>query len=248
MNVLYFDIETSPSMAWVWSTGKQYISHDQILEPTRIICIGYKWEGQKHTECLQWDKKQDDKKMLEEFSRVLEKADVAIGHNGQRFDIKHINARLAYHSLPPAAPVTISDSLLLSRRKFKLASHSLAYLCKYFKVSQKMSTGGIDLWLKVWLEKDEKALKKMMAYCKHDVKILEQIYVRLRPYLDIKHSVATSKENVDMCPSCGSKSIHKHGIRMTSPLRKVQVYKCYKCCKQFRDGKNLLESPQEYLR
>ncbi len=247
MKVLYFDLETSPSMAWVWSTGKQYISHDQILEPTRIICIGYKWEGNQHVECLTWDKKLNDKSMLEEFSKVLDQADVAVGHNGKGFDIKHINARLAYHSLPPSSVVSLSDSLLLSRKKFKLASHSLAYLCKYFKVGKKMSTGGIDLWLKVWLEKDEKALKKMVSYCKNDVKILEQIYLRLKPYLDTKHSLAASIEDRGACPSCGGK-LYKKDIKLVTQLKKVQRYKCSLCSKVSTDGHNLLEDTKEYPR
>ncbi len=248
MKVLYFDCETSPSMAWVWSTGKQYVGHEQILEPTRIICIGYKWEGNKHTECLHWDRKLCDKQMLIQFSKVLEKADVAIGHNGQNFDIKHINARLAFHRLPPVSVISISDSLLLSRKKFKLASHSLAYLCKYFGVGAKMSTGGIDLWLGVWLRKDAKALETMQTYCKNDVNILEQLYQRLKPYLDTKYSIAVDRADPTVCPSCGSNRIHKNGTKATSMVRKVQLYKCTDCLKQMRGGTNLLPNPKEYLR
>ncbi len=75
MTTLYLDIETCPSMAWVWSTGKQYIAHGQILEDTRIICVAYKWEGKREkAEVLTWDSKQCDKRMLTKLSKIVDKA------------------------------------------------------------------------------------------------------------------------------------------------------------------------------
>ncbi len=247
--ILFLDLETSPSLAWVWSTGKQYVGHTQILEPTKIICAAYKFEGKSPVQCLEWtNKTQDDKPMLVKLSKVLEEADVIIAHNGANFDMKHINARMAFHDLPPIRAIMIEDTLKQSRSSFKLASHSLAYLAKYFKVGAKMATGGIDLWLKVWLEHDIKAMAKMVKYCKNDVVLLEKVYNRLKRYLSSsKINRATASENHEVCPSCGGKT-HKHGVRQTSPLRKVQIFKCIKCLKQFRSGLNLLHRPMQYPR
>ena len=245
--ILFFDIETSPCMAWVWSTGKQYVTPEQILEPTRIICISYKWEGEKKVHNLHWSSKQDDGQMLKQFTTIAEKADAIIGHNGKAFDVKHINARIAYHSLPPLAITMVEDTLLMSRKAFRLPSHKLDYLAKYFKVGGKMSTGGIKLWLDIWLDKCPKALKKMIRYCNNDVTLLEKVYLRLKPYLQIRINISAHAVDSALCPSCGHK-LQKHGTRFTSALRKVQRYRCMGCFKTCSGGKNLLVKPTNYPR
>lgn len=247
MKVLYFDIETSPSMAWVWSTGKQYVGHEQILEPTRIICVSCKYEGEKKVHNFAWDNKQQDKKLLTDFRKFAEEADIIVGHNGKNFDLKHLNARIAFHRLPPLNVTMIEDTLALSRRKFRIASHSLAYLAKYFGVGAKGETGGISLWLDVWLRNDRKALKKMLKYCDQDVILLEQVLDRLRPYLDVKANKSTFALDDRICPSCGG-DLKLHDKRFTSAMRRVQRYRCKKCLKVFTDGRNLLKGPSHYPR
>jgi hypothetical protein len=65
---LFFDIETSPNIGLFWTAGyKQTISPDNIIKERAIICICYKWAGEKEVYSLTWDSKQDDKKILEKF-------------------------------------------------------------------------------------------------------------------------------------------------------------------------------------
>ncbi len=45
--VLYFDIETSPCLAYVWGCGKQYVGAQQIKKDRKILSIGYMFEGDK---------------------------------------------------------------------------------------------------------------------------------------------------------------------------------------------------------
>ena len=244
---LYFDIETSPCLAWAWSTGKQYVNADQILEPTKIICISYKWEGKKKVHSLTWDKNQCDKKMLKEFSAIMEEADEVVGHNGKSFDLRHINARVAYHGLKKVSVVFIEDTLKLARSELRLPSCSLNYLAKYFGIGEKVKTGGIDLWLDVWLSNDKKALKRMVTYCNGDVTLLENVYKRIKPYVNVRGNLAAVNEANRMCPSCGGK-LHKHDKRFVTALRKVQRYRCQGCSKVFKGGINLLKKPSQYPR
>ena len=59
---LFFDIETSYLLCRLWRVGKvNWVSHDQIVQDKKIICISYKWEGENRIHTLVWDKRQNDK-------------------------------------------------------------------------------------------------------------------------------------------------------------------------------------------
>ena len=109
---LFFDIETSPNIGLFWTAGyKQNISPDNIIKERAIICIAYKWAGEKKIHALTWDKNQDDKAMLAQFIKVANEADELIGHNGDRFDLPWIRTRCLYHRIPVFPHYTTLDTL-----------------------------------------------------------------------------------------------------------------------------------------
>ena len=86
---LFYDIETSPMVCYSWRIGWNLtLSHSNIIDNWKIICVSYKWEGSDKVYNLKWDKNQDDKTLLEKFVKVLNQADEIVAHNGDRFDIK----------------------------------------------------------------------------------------------------------------------------------------------------------------
>ena len=242
---LYFDIETSPCHAWVWNTGKQYISHQQLLSSSTIICITWIWDNETEAKSLHWDKHQNDKTMLQKFRAVADKADVLVAHNGKSFDVKHINTRIAYHQLEPLAISTLEDTLLSARKTLRLPSFSLDYICKYFNLGCKIKTE-IDLWLDVWLRNDRKRLKEMVEYGKHDAVLLKAASNRLKSYLPIKRNLAILNEDSRICPKCGE-LLWKWDKRVIG-LRLVQRYKCSKCRSMAIVGNNSIVATPTYPR
>ncbi|GAF72135.1 unnamed protein product, partial [marine sediment metagenome] len=80
---LFFDIETRPNEGFFWECGYDIrISPENITHERAIICIGYKWAGEKRVYCLTWDSEQDDTQLLTDFLKVFNKADEVIAHNG----------------------------------------------------------------------------------------------------------------------------------------------------------------------
>lgn len=235
--VLVFDIETSPCLGWFWQTGKARITADQILDHTKIIMISYMFVGDKETQCLVWDKNQNDKSMLEKFAKVAAKADAVIGHNSDNFDIKTLNARVAYHGIKPIVWGSAKDTFKMIKKKFRLPSLTLKYLLRYFNLSSKLKTES-GLWVKVWWDKDKKALQDMIEYCKQDTRGLEELVRRLQPYLEpiVNHSLRSEKM---CCPKCGSEDYQKYGFRFTN-LGKYQRYLCNSCGSDFRSATNLI--------
>lgn len=245
---LFFDIETCPCLMWGWRTGKQNVSSDQILEPSRIICISYLWEGETDPHVLKWDRANSDHTLLSKFAKVANKADILIGHNGDNFDVKIVNTRLAYHNMPPLTVALTDDTLKLARRKLRLESYKLDYLARYFKIGQKLETqGGIKLWLHTWLENNRDSLEQMAEYCKNDVIILAKVYNRLLPYLPVKANKALYLEG-RACPKCGSSNVKKNGKRYISALRVQQQWICQDCGSVSYTGANEIIGASHKLR
>jgi len=224
MKILIYDIETSPNVVYSWAVGRKIsLTPDNIIKERQIICICWKWLDQGKIYSLDWGKKKDDKFLLKEFSKVINEADVAIAHNGDKYDIKFIQGRLAYHDLPPVIPRTI-DTLKQSRNAFFINSHRLDYLGQLLVSDRKLETN-FKLWKDV-MAGDEIALKKMIKYCKQDVKLLEEVYKKIRKYSpQTIHMGIVAKDSKLACKACGGINTKWDGHRIATKVK----YRCRRC-------------------
>lgn len=229
---LFFDIETSFCIGWFWRPGRnQTVTASQIIEHAEIICICYKWEGDRTAKWLTWDKNQSDKAMLREFLNVLKEADEIIGHNGDKFDLAWIRTRCAFHRLPMFPNYRTLDTLKVSRSKFRFPSNRLNDIAEYLGIGVKKPTTE-GLWKKVKFEKCEKSLKYMVTYCKHDVVLLEKVYEVLSLHTEPKvHHGVLMGEDRGSCPHCGSLNLHKKRYRTTATGMLRADYECNDCKK-----------------
>lgn len=229
MKTLFIDIETSPNIGLFWRAGyKINISHNNILKERSIICICYKWMGKPGVHSLEWDRNQCDKKMLKKITKVIHEADEIVGHNGDKFDIKYINGRLAYHDLPPLGPLSTTDTLKQSRKVFYLNSQKLDYLGQFFKLGEKLETGGFSLWKSILMDKCPKSMKKMVKYCCQDVRLLEKVYKRIMKYAPRFQKGRHADNGLESCPNCGAKNYSKCGFYCTT-VNKFQRVGCREC-------------------
>lgn len=229
---LFFDIETSPNLGLFWEAGfKKRIDYDNIIKERAIICICYKWEGEKEIYGLAWDKKQDDKKMLSEFIKLTMAADELVGHNGDKFDLSWIRTRCLFHGIEMFPTYTTIDTLKVARSKFRFNSNRLNYIGQYLGLGQKIKTG-FDLWKDVLLKSDARALDKMVKYCKNDVRLLERVFEKINQHIPNKtHYGVVFNQDRGSCPECGNDDLDIVRRRTTATgLRKIQ-YRCKECGK-----------------
>jgi uncharacterized protein YprB with RNaseH-like and TPR domain/predicted RNA-binding Zn-ribbon protein involved in translation (DUF1610 family) len=229
---LYFDIETSPNIGFFWTAGfKLNISTESIIKERAIICICYKWEEDKVTHSLNWDSKQNDKKMLQEFIKVANEADELVGHNGDKFDLAWVRTRCLFHRIDMFPTYITIDTLKVARSKFKFNSNKLNYIAKYLGIGQKIHTD-YDLWKDIVLNKDKDAMDKMIKYCKMDVILLEKVHKELSLHIPAKtHYGVIFGAYKGSCPECGSDDIVRNNKRVTaSGVVKVQM-RCNTCGK-----------------
>jgi DNA polymerase elongation subunit (family B)/DNA-directed RNA polymerase subunit RPC12/RpoP len=232
---LYFDIETSANIGFFWQSGfKLNIGPQNIIKERAIICICYKWEDEKETHSLTWDSKQNDKKMLIEFIKVLNTADETIGHNGDKFDLAWIRTRCLFHGIDMFPSYTTIDTLKVARSKFKFNSNKLNYIAQYLGIGQKIKTE-FDLWKDIALKNDKVALAKMVKYCIMDVILLEKVHKILNNHIEAKtHYGVIFGEYKGTCPECGSDDLIKHSRQILASGTIKLIYKCKTCGKFHR--------------
>lgn len=228
MKILLWDIETAPLVVTSWALFKPYLSHENILEGTTLISAAWKeyGKGAVHTASIKPSSPRDDKALARKLRDALAKADVLVAHNGDRFDLKILNARLVYYGLDPLPPIRTIDTLKVARKLFRFDSNRLDYLGDFLGVGRKLHTD-YGLWLKILLKADRKALAQMVTYNQQDVKLLEKVYKKLRPYMTDhpNHRLCDG----EVCPICGTGgSLQKRGFRLTR-LSRSQVYQCQEC-------------------
>ncbi len=225
---LFLDCEVTPNVGLFWQPGyKISISHENIVKERAIICIAYKWAGEKKIRCLQWDKDQNDKAMLEKIVKVMNEADEIVAHNGDRFDLTWIRTRCLFHNIPMMPHYVTIDTLKLARGRFKFNSNRLDYIAKFLGFGGKKDTS-FDLWKDITLNKCAKSMKIMVTYCKHDVVLLEKVWDRLNSYVVAKSSIA---DYPSQCPECGSDETVINQRRKTAAGYNKVTFRCKSCGK-----------------
>lgn len=228
--ILFFDIETSYNVSATWSIGRKvFIPHDMLLTPRKIMAICYMWDTDKKAKVLYWDMQQNDKELLKKFSRIYASANVVVGHNSDRFDIRRINDRLINHNLAPLAAVPSIDTLKLARKIGDFNSYKLDYLGQYLGYGAKIKTD-FSWWKRIVENNDRKVLKDMGKYGCRDVELDRKIFHRLRPYskLPVHFGVMQGKHKWTSCRECAGSHLQKRGPYVTlNGMR--QRFQCMDC-------------------
>lgn len=221
--ILFYDMETSPLLAYIWSTGEQYVGHGQLHKDRNmwdIICITYCYNDGKPAKHLDFDyDKQDSTEMIRTFDKLIDEADIVIGKNNKRFDDKMLNSIRMFKGLPCNAGWgnRTADLERLMRKYFRLPSQSLDY------ISHKLGQGGkIKMQMSDWIdiiEKNEngrKAFNKMIKYGKKDIVDTRAIWNYCEDHFEpIYHmGMAINPDSGEpMCPYCGSEDLRHKGYR-----------------------------------
>lgn len=224
------DCESSPSLAWAWRRFKENISLDQVVHDGYIMCFAWKWVGQPEVHIARSTKsgwlKTDDKESALAAWHVFDDADIVVAHNAKGFDIPLLNAAFVRWGLPPPSPYKIVDTLDVAKKVFRFPSNKLEGLCRFFGFGGKNKTE-FSLWTRC-IDGDEKAWKRMLNYCKGDVRKLERVYKRLLPYMPNHPNVALfASGERPVCSKCGSKHIQLRGKKVYRTS--TQLYHAFKC-------------------
>jgi DNA polymerase elongation subunit (family B) len=198
-----------------------------------LLCFAAKWlDGKFITKALPdfpgyKAGSENDKHLVKELWKLFDEADILIAHNGDQFDIRKANARFAYYNLPPPSPYKTVDTLKVARRYFNFTSNKLDDLGKQLGYGRKLVHTGFNLW-QGCMHGDPAAWKKMIAYNKRDVELLEKIYKHFLPWITNHPNISTLSEIPNGCPNCASRNLMKRGFGFTKS-GKYPRYQCNDC-------------------
>ncbi len=97
MKILIYDVETAPTLAYVWRMWKENISPNQIVEHGRVLCWAAKWYGDDEVLWMDARHEEDETEMLSHLHALIEEADAVVTYNGNNFDIPVVNTQFPLH-------------------------------------------------------------------------------------------------------------------------------------------------------
>lgn len=228
--ILLFDIETFPNLVETWGIYEQ--NAIRVVREWELASFAYKWLDEKEVVCHTRQGQKTDKQLCKKLHKVLSQADVVIAHNGDSFDNKKARARMLHHGLAPIKPYKQIDTKKIAKRRFAMNSNSLDALGKFLGVGRKEKTGGYDLWIDC-MDGKPAAWRKMAAYNKQDVSLLERVYLKLRPH-DNLHPNLTNFEKPESCPKCAHPELQRRGVFRAASSTYFR-YQCKRCLGWCRD-------------
>lgn len=237
--LLTIDIETSPSLAYVWGLHDQNVGLPQLVEPGKVISFAAKWRHQRKVEFRSIHHDEPGVMVVRAYALMAE-ADAIVHFNGVSFDMKHLRREFVLAGLPPTSPHKDIDLLSVVRKNFKFVSNKLDHVAQELGLGAKVKHTGFDLW-RDCLIGDEAAKaaawKLMKKYNIQDTLLTERLYDRLLPWIH-NHPHLTLYTGVEGCQRCGSEDLERRGFAYT-PLGKYQQYCCNGCGSYSRGKKNL---------
>ncbi len=224
VKILLYDIEVNPNVSYTWD-GMYDVSVIAYKKEWELLSIAYRWLNGPPVKCVSLRTKSEEE-LVKICHGLFDEADFLIAHNGDEFDWKKLNAKFLQFGLKPPSPATKLDTKKMAKKYFKFNSNSLNNLCKSLELGKKFETGGFDLWLKC-MAGDIPALKKMETYNIKDVRLLEKLYLKLRPWIYNQPALSIARGKIE-CQSCGSTKLKKTGYGWRAGKKTIR-WQCKDC-------------------
>lgn len=231
--ILTLDIETGPHTVHTWGLWDQNVSINQIIESGRVICWAAKWYGHKNVE-FRSDHHDGHDAQIQRMWELLNEADITVGFNHKRFDLRHLNREFWLQGLAMPSPSKPVDLLPAIKRFMLFPSNKLDYVSQQVGIGAKVKHEGFGLWT-ACLAGDAEAWKRMRKYNVQDVRLTEQLYDRMRGWLPQHphHLTADSTDDRPRCNQCWmlkgkGYNLVRNGTNLAQQITYV-LYSCQDC-------------------
>jgi uncharacterized protein YprB with RNaseH-like and TPR domain len=202
-----------------------------------ILCIGYKWYNEDYIYCPSitdyagWKKDPSDckklLKLLTDFKKVWDTADIVVSYFGKGFDMKFLNAKTFEYDMEPLRQFngpshvdcfyTVKGTMALSRKSLQNVGYVGGFSAEKTPVEGK-------IWRRA-ATGHAPSIKYIIDHCYADIELLEEAYDRLKPYMKQHPRVS----GYGPCRQCGSTKLEGRGYLVTQLKGKVQRIHCNNC-------------------
>lgn len=157
-----------------------------------LLCCCIKEYGKKGVKTIRADKfktwkhnRTNEKEFIIAVAEEIDKYDILIFHNGERFDKKYFNAKCMQYGIKPIFRFKkLIDPIQLSWKHLSLGRNSLAALIDYLQIPVKKTPIELHKWMSAALEGNTKCMDVIVKHCEYDVITLEKVYDKLRLLID----------------------------------------------------------------
>ncbi len=245
--ILILDLEMAPMRAYVWRRWKENVNLEQTISDNFILCWSAKW---LYSDSIFSDflmpaeiAAEDDSRITYSMWNLINIADIVIAYNGRKADIPWLNSAFLKAGLTPPKPFFLVDPCEVVKKNFGFTSNKMDAIAGYLGIEHKLETS-FDLWRRC-MEGSEKAMSYMVDYNRMDVKILEEIYIKMRPWIPRHPNIANIMDK-DICPICGGDHYEELvGQYYFTTTNKYRLYRCSHCGGIFRS--RLCEKDRECI-
>lgn len=246
--IFIFDIETAALRGYIWARFKQNIYSDQLISDWFMLT----WAGKFLNEpeiysdriCTKDVLEENDGKIVTSLWKKINEADVIIAHNLEKFDRRKMNSRFIVNGLNPPSLYRTIDTYKEAKKHFGFSSNRLNELARVFGIGSKIKTE-FKLWDRC--AKGEKdALEEMERYNKKDVELLEEVYLKFRPWIKSCPNLALYMDgDRERCSNCGSDDIIETNTYYYTNCGKYDSVRCGNCGAPLRRRKNALTKEEK---
>jgi len=232
--IILYDLETSRTR--VEGYGNRWdFKVVKFIKQSELMCYSWKELGEKHVHFVSRYDFKTYHEFVQSLQTLLDSADVTIAHNGGSFDDKMANRFFVTEGLLPPKPRKTIDTKREAKRWFRFESNKLDDLGEFLGLGRKETIGYADL------EDDymsgnpsRKTVKLLKQYNDQDVRLLESIYLRLRPFMSSHPNLGDINHRDGICPKCGSSDLHKRGFnnKRSGASQRYQCQNCYGWCSE----------------
>ena len=237
--VLTFDIETRPMVGYIWGPKTRYVTPDKITDHGGMLTWAAKWYGEREV-MFSADWTDGHEGMVRRLHDLINEADIVVGYNSDRFDLRRVRNEFVRLGLPPTNPVRSVDLIKTVRSVFDFPYNRLDEVARELGLPGKVAHQGFTLWTDC-LAGDAKARALMERYNKGDIRVTEAVYDALRPWIPNHPNLnlwAGTDENgnpIEVCCNCGHGGITLvSGTTAKTALTAYALVECRKCKTKMR--------------
>lgn len=247
--ILTFDVETLPIAAHVWKLFDNDVALNQVETDWAMLSYAAKWLGGRkmyYDDTRNAKTIRDDKDIVAQLVALLDEADVVVGQNIRRFDMRKLRARAVMHGLAPFREPAVIDTMEMAKSVGAFTSNKLEYLSSVLTDAPKSKHAkypGFELWVGV-MKGETAAWEEMKKYNIQDVRATEKLYLALRPWAPRLPNLAQFyADEQRRCPRCGSVNLSAHGTVKSN----VSEYTRFVCsdCGGFSRGRYTINSKEK---
>ncbi len=244
-NILLYDLEVSRAVVEGYG-NKWNFKVIKVIRPQLLMSFSWKWLGERHVHFHHMHGYSNYKDFVQSLSDTLAEAPIRVAHNGINFDDKMANTFFMAENVEIPPPHKSIDTCRIARQKLKLpSSNSLNDVAEFLGLGAKEKITYADIEDDFMSDTPSwKSIKQMEKYNNKDVRLLEDVYLKLRPLITNHPNIAVMG-NAEGCTACGSTDfIYKgYAYTATTVYRRVQCRACGKWGRERTQDRDIQNKP-----